>query len=159
MNHMGSWVGVPLGGYDYTRLSYAAIIWAAKLNPLVSPLRVSFMGRHLRDTQLANGSWDDDPQTTAYAVLGLGTAPVFPRDRAALAAAIGYLQASASASCGWPYPGFGEVVEVNSEVVTALAMAAPDTPKLVRRPRRSPRTDTKLLRVPVVRPKPALPHP
>lgn len=159
MNHRHSWAGVLLGGYDYTPLSYAALIWAAKLNPLVNPMRVSFMGRHLRDTQLANGSWDDDPQTTAYALLGLGSDPVYPRDRAAVAAAIGFLQAAASPDCGWPYPGFGEVVEVNSEVVTALAMTAPDTPELARRLGRSPRTDTKLYAPIARRPEPVFPHP
>ncbi len=158
LNRQGSWVGVLLGGFDYSRLSYGAMIWAAKLNPLVNPLKVSRLGRHLRDAQLANGSWDDDPQTTAYAVLGLGTDPVYPRDRAALAAAIGYLQASASADCGWPYPGFGEVVEVNSEVVTALAMAAPDTLKLARRPRLSPRKDAKPTAPVSRRPEPVLPY-
>ncbi len=143
LNRRSSWVGIPLGGFDYTQLSYAALIWAAKLNPAFNPGKVFFMGRHLRDTQLPNGSWDDDPQATAYAVLGLGTDPVYPRERAALAAAIGYLQSSASPDCGWPYPGFGEVVEVNSEVVTALAMAAPDTLKIARRPRKGQQTDTK----------------
>jgi hypothetical protein len=119
------WEGVPLGGYDYSVLSYASLVDALTRLPWATPsIRRAIVDFHARvmSAQSPDGSWQTDPQLTAYAVMGLDA---FQRwwgrrraDRGAVAAAFAFLRDTQLDSGGWGSPEYGES---NAEVLVAVA--------------------------------------
>lgn len=112
------WEGVSYGGYDYTLSSYASLLWSLallndnNLNCFKGEIRDALIG-----AQLADGSWENDYQVTAYAILG------FTADGGASgpqAKAWACLRDTRTPDAGWSYSGT-EIGEVNSEVIMALA--------------------------------------
>lgn len=117
------WEGVLLGGSDYTMSSYASLLWAfhdiGGSGRDVSAAIAEFRGLVL-DAQEEDGSWDEgDYQTVAYAILGLDA--VQRNVRTALGKAFAFLRDTQTTQGGWTYPLDGELGEVNSEVLMALA--------------------------------------
>lgn len=115
------WTDVPYGGWDATVVSHASLLWAfAELNDSSFNSYVREIRDALLLVQADDGSWDGgDYQTTAYAILGLvsdGTA------KGAQNSAWAYLRDTQTAEGGWHYAGYGELGEVNSEVLMAFGV-------------------------------------
>lgn len=127
------WEHVPLGTYDYTDSSWGALVRvilemhaAGDLGEAPYAEGLAIAGG-LIASQAPDGSWGGgDFQATAYVVLGLRADPwtsALPW-RQAIVKAVDFLEASATAAptCGWSYPP--EYGEMNSEVISALAMVS-----------------------------------
>jgi len=130
LSQRATWEHVLLGGWDYTQTSWAALSWTIFEMHAAGDIGISELNQavdmtnYLRSSQDANGSWQDDPQATAYALLALKNDPTHEcLDRPALAAALNFMEATASAAptCGWNYPP--EYGEVNSEALMGLSRA------------------------------------
>lgn len=125
LERRADWEGVPLGGYDYTVLSHASLLDAFARAPWGSA-RVRAAILELRglvlSAQSEDGSWQQDPQLTAYAVMGLEAAQHWHgkrrESRRALAMAFAFLRDTQLDSGGWGSPEYGES---NAEVLTAVA--------------------------------------
>lgn len=105
------WDSPYLGGWDYGSLLWAfAELNDNSFNDYVGEIRDILLG-----SQGEDGSWDNDYQSTAYAILGLtadGTA------KGAQTKAWAFLRDTQTSIGGWSYPP--ELGEVNSEVIMAL---------------------------------------
>ncbi|MBI4299586.1 MAG: hypothetical protein HY677_00490 [Chloroflexi bacterium] len=124
------WEGVLYGGWDYTAVSRASLLWAFRaladsaFDAYVAQIRQAVLG-----AQGLDGSWDmGDYQTTAYAVLGL-VLPRTPVLADAVARAWAFLRDSQTLAGGWSYPP--EYGEVNSEVLMALGALRLDEGKKI----------------------------
>ncbi|MCI0619500.1 hypothetical protein L0Y40_00475 [Candidatus Wolfebacteria bacterium] len=121
------WEHILYGGYDYTNISWAALIrvivemYAAGDIGAAEYAEALDMADLLLAEQEFDGSWDGDPQTTAYALLALRTDLDNPTWRLAAVRGENFLEAFAGIpqQCGWNYPP--EYAEVNSEVIGALS--------------------------------------
>lgn len=126
-----SWEHVLYGGWDYTELSYGALVRAllelhaaGDLSPALYAEALE-LADSLIATQGVDGSWGgSDFQATAYALLGLRADPwnfTLPWQQAIIKG-VDFLHATVTASptCGWSYPP--ETGETNSEVISALAV-------------------------------------
>jgi hypothetical protein len=125
------WEHVLLGGYDYTEISWGALVRVLLEMHAAGEISAAdyAQGLEMADLLIAaqdpDGSWGgDDFQTTAYVLLGLRADPWnfdLPWQQAQIYGG-DFLEATATPSptCGWSYPP--EYGEMNSEVVTALAM-------------------------------------
>lgn len=114
------WAGIPYGGWDYTILSYASLLWALDQVHAKQDVIDEFRSALLA-AQADDGSWDDGSyQTTAYAILGL-SANKGKNVKSALDNAAAFLVNSQSDNGGWEYPGYGEYAEEDSEVLMSLA--------------------------------------
>jgi hypothetical protein len=124
------WEGVPYGGFDYTQISHGAMLrvmiemYKAGIVSVATYDEAIAIGGNLIANQEIDGSWaGSDPQTTAYALIGLRSDPFI--------ASVGWQQSALRAknflegtvttgpTCGWSYPP--EIGEVNSEAIWALA--------------------------------------
>jgi hypothetical protein len=115
----GEWVGIPYGGWDYTTLSYASLLWALDqvggFHEEIAAYRTALI-----NAQQSDGSWDEDYQETAYAIIGL----VAVRGKGSMDAlykAATFLVNSQADLGGWVLEGYGELSEVDSEAVISLA--------------------------------------
>jgi len=115
-----NWESVQYSGSDYTLISRASLLWAlGELNDklfgdFADELKAAVLG-----SQAFDGSWEGgDYQTTAYALLGLGTLPRRPEVQQAISDGAAYLIDTETAG-GWFYDG-DQYGEVNSEALTAL---------------------------------------
>ena len=125
------WEHVLLGGYDYTEASWGALVRAILEMHAAGGLdpAVYAEGLEIADALIAaqspDGSWGEgDFQTTAYVVLGLRADPwnfTLPWQQAIIEG-VDFFEANATPAptCGWSYPP--EYGEMNSEIVSALAM-------------------------------------
>lgn len=122
------WEHVLYGGWDYTNISQSALAWviiemynAGDTNSLDYSEAV-LMNQGLVAVQEVNGSWEDDPQVTAYVLLGLREDVInFSAWHPNVVRGENYLRNSAvPGGCGWSYPP--EIGEVNSEVIMALSL-------------------------------------
>ena len=125
------WEHVLYGGYDYTEISWGALVRiiiemhdAGEVNDIVYAEALG-IADSLIAVQAPDGSWGgSDPQTTAYAVMGLRADPwnwTLPWHQG-LIQGVNFLEASATTGldCGWSYPP--EIGEVNSEAIMALSV-------------------------------------
>ncbi|HKI86891.1 MAG TPA: hypothetical protein VKA53_09105 [Thermoanaerobaculia bacterium] len=133
-----TWEGVPYGGTDYTELSHGSLIWAlAEISGSDWHDWEKTMSWSLLASQEGDGSWQGDPQTSAYVLMGLSVAPNVPGRLTgtygdlpqALANGAQYLLDSRDGEGVWGYQitdgtGTSEVVypEVVGECITALSM-------------------------------------
>ena len=115
------WEDAPYGGWNYTTVSHASLLWALRdlsntsFSAYTDEIRTSLLA-----AQETGGSWDGgDYQTTAYAILGLDR-PRTPATSSASAEAWVFLRDNNTAG-GWVYSGT-EYGEVNSEVIMALGI-------------------------------------
>jgi hypothetical protein len=122
------WEHMLLGGFDYTEISWGMLIRVIVEMHAAGDLGIAAYneGLGIADELIAlqalDGSWGgSDPQTTAYAVLGLRTDPFNAEWNTAVIRGVNFLEAFATAPpiCGWSYPP--EFGEVNSEVLMALS--------------------------------------
>lgn len=125
ISRSADWVHKLSYGYDYTNLSYGALLWAFQeiggFHDTINEYREYLLG-----VQGEDGSWDDgDFQNTAYIVLGLDAVKGAGREsRGALAKAGSYLISTQADNGGWPYvdeTSSTEYPEVDSEVLMSLA--------------------------------------
>ena len=115
----GSW----LGGWDY-----GSLLWA--LRDLGDESFNSYVGEFretLLSSQQSDGSWDEDYQSTAYAVLGLAR-PRTPALAQVVSDAWAFLRDEQTDAGGWSY-STTEYGEINSEVLMALAIIRLDEGK------------------------------
>ncbi len=131
MDRRPDWEHVPLGGYDYTTLSYGSLIRVMVEMYHAGDLDVSrysdalLMAASLLPLQELDGSWEGDPQITAFVLLGLRSETTDMQIwHTAIVLGEDYLENSA-VDCAWVYPtdtgteGYGEV---NSEAIMALSV-------------------------------------
>jgi hypothetical protein len=125
LDRRADWEGVPLGGYDWTVLSHASLLDAFVRLPWrsrrITAAIIEFRGLVL-NAQSEDGSWQADPQLSAYAVMGLDAAKQWPgkrrESRNALGMAFAFLRDTQLDSGGWGSPEYGES---NAEVLMAVA--------------------------------------
>jgi hypothetical protein len=130
MDRRAEWEHVLLGGYDYTTLSHGSLIRVLVEMYHAGDLDVSrysdalLMAASLLPLQELDGSWEGDPQITAFVLLGLRSETTDMQIwHTAIVLGEDYLENSA-VDCAWVYPtdtgteGYGEV---NSEAIMALA--------------------------------------
>ncbi len=122
------WEHVLYGGWDYTNISQGALAWViiemynADAIGVTAYSDASLMLSGLQALQEPNGSWENDPQVTAYALLALRSdTNDYTIRHLAVVRGENYLENSATTGdCGWSYPP--EIGEVNSEVIMALSL-------------------------------------
>lgn len=130
ISRSAEWVNVPYPGttdWDCTNLSYGSLIWA--LNEIGYSIKykdaINDYRDYLLNTQLDDGSWEDDYQTTAYVILGLSSIWGKSRDiKNALSAACDFLVENQASNGGWEYIDGADIYEypeIDSECAIALA--------------------------------------
>ncbi|MBP9697936.1 MAG: hypothetical protein KBD65_01990 [Candidatus Moranbacteria bacterium] len=131
MDRRVEWEHVPLGGYDYTTISHGSLVRVMVEMYHVGDLDVSrysdalLMAAALLPLQEVDGSWENDPQVTAFVLLGLRSETTDMQIwHTAIVLGENYLENSA-VNCAWVYDtgsgteGYGEV---NSEAIMALSL-------------------------------------
>ena len=91
-------------------------------NPVIRNARNAWK-TDLLESQLSNGSWGDDTQTTAYVTMGLAATSQGNATKSAVSAAVAFLLSQQQSNGGF-FVGVGstdEVTEVDGEALQALA--------------------------------------
>ncbi len=116
----GDWEHVPLGGVDYTILSYGSLLWAFDQVKGFDKVIPGYTQAILA-AQGSDGSWDAGTfQTTAYEILGLETVNG-KNVQNAIKSAGTFLVSGQADNGGWVEPDGNEYGEDNSECLMALS--------------------------------------